>query len=51
MILECLAEKYSVSSTRGDVSNETLKASEYIIDYLEEDDVEDIPAYELEICW
>ena len=50
MTLEYLAEKFSISSTCGDVGDDTLRASQDIIDYLEEDDDELID-YELEICW
>ena len=51
MTLEYLAEKFSISSTCGDVGDDTLRVSEELIDILQDDDCEDIEPYELEICW
>lgn len=49
MTLENIAEKYGISSVLEDIPNEAIQLAEELNILLEED--EDIPAFELDICW
>ena len=51
MILEALADKCSVSLKDAEVNDNTLRVCESVLQEIVDADDEDIPAYELDICW